>query len=93
MDYTIRPVELGDEFGINRLRRMPGVFENILGYPSERLEKSRRFIEGLGSNEHHFVAVTDEGEIIGEIGLTVETSPRRRHCGSIGILVDACYQG
>ena len=36
MNYTIRPMELGDAPGFNILRRMPGVFENTLGLPSER---------------------------------------------------------
>jgi len=31
MEFSIRPVEIGDGKGINALRRMPGVFENILG--------------------------------------------------------------
>ncbi|MFQ9924524.1 MAG: GNAT family N-acetyltransferase [Beduini sp.] len=92
MKYTIRPIQQGDEVGINRLRRMPGVFENILGIPSERLERNREGIENLGVNDHRFVAVSEDGEIIGDIGLSVEGSPRRRHCGTIGIMVDHRYQ-
>jgi putative acetyltransferase len=37
MEFYIRPINAGDGKGINELRRMPGVFENILGIPSERI--------------------------------------------------------
>jgi len=58
MEFSIRPVEIGDAKGINALRRMPGVFENILGIPSERVKRSENFIANLDSNHHQLVAVT-----------------------------------
>jgi len=96
MEFSIRPVEIGDVKGINALRRMPGVFENILGIPSERVKRSEDFIANLDSNHHQLVAVTKlkNGEelIIGTAGLTVNASPRTRHSGSIGIMVHKDYQ-
>ena len=44
MEFTIRPVCLGDAKGINELRHMPGVFENILGIPSERIKRTEDHI-------------------------------------------------
>ncbi|MPN25577.1 hypothetical protein SDC9_172989 [bioreactor metagenome] len=54
MDFLIRPIEIGDGKGINELRRMPGVFENILGIPSERVKGNEDFIMNMDSNRHQF---------------------------------------
>lgn len=96
MNFTIRPIEIRDAKGINELRRMPGVFENMLGLPSERIQGSENFIMNMDRNTHQFVAVVkeDSGEekVIGTAGLTVSASPRMRHSGSIGIAVHKDYQ-
>ncbi len=96
MEFTIRPIAPRDAEGFNALRRMPGVFENILGIPSERVQWNLEGIEDLSSNDHNFVAVVpaaDGGElVIGTIGLAVAQSPRRRHVGTIGLMVHREYQ-
>jgi len=96
MNSIIRPVEMKDARGINELRRMPGVFENTLGMPSERVKRSEDFIANLDRNSHLFVAVVkeDSGEekVIGCAGLEVSANPRMRHSGSIGIMVHKDYQ-
>lgn len=91
MDYLIRPIAPGDAEGFNALRRMPGVFENTLGLPSERVQRNVDGISGLGPNDHNFVAVTPEGTVIGVIGLMVRDHPRTRHVGSIGLMVHRDY--
>ena len=40
MEYTIRPAEPRDAGDISALRRMPGVFETILGNPGESRKKT-----------------------------------------------------
>lgn len=95
MDFYIRPIATGDEKGINALRRMPGVFENILGIPSERIKKSEDYIVSMDGNTHQFVAIIqeeDEEKIIGAAGLTVYSNPRLRHSASIGIMVHKDFQ-
>jgi len=96
MNFTIRPVEIRDAEGINELRRMPGVFENTLGLPSERLNRSENFIANLDINSHLFVAVvkdeTGEETVIGCAGLNIFPNPRMRHSASIGIMVHRDYQ-
>lgn len=96
MDFLIRPINIGDGEGINELRRMPGVFENILGIPSERVKRNEDFIVSMDSNHHQFVAVTknQSGEeiIIGTVGLTVNANHRTRHSGAIGIMIHKDYQ-
>ena len=93
MNYTIRPIGPEDAEGAAALRRMPGVFENTLGLPSYRTADSEAFIAGLGPDDHNFVAVLDDGTVIGCAGLTVCSNPRMRHVGEVGLFVHADYQG
>ncbi len=92
MNYTIRPIGPEDAEGAAALRRMPGVFENTLGLPSYRTADSEAFIAGLGPDDHNFVAVLDDGTVIGCAGLTVCSNPRMRHAGSVGLYVHTDYQ-
>lgn len=96
MDYIIRPVNIGDGKGINELRRMPGVFENTLGIPSERVKRNEDYIINMDSNTHQFVAVTKkqscEEIIIGTAALNVYANHRLRHSASIGVMVHKDYQ-
>lgn len=92
MNYTIRPTWPEDAEGTAALRKMPGVFENTLGLPSYRAADSVTFIQGLGPNDHHFVAVLEDGTVIGAAGLHVFPTPRMRHVGSVGLFVHTDYQ-
>ena len=96
VEFYIRPINVGDGKGVNKLRRMPGVFENILGIPSERIKRNEDFIINMDVNQHQFVAVSklQNGEeiIIGAAGLTVNANHRTRHSGSIGIMIHKEYQ-
>ena len=92
MNYTIRPMELGDAPGFNALRRMPGVFENTLGLPSERVQHSIDGFQRFGPDDHIFVAVLEDGTVIGCAGLTVCSNPRMRHVGTVGLYVHTDYQ-
>ncbi|MCL1906121.1 MAG: GNAT family N-acetyltransferase [Clostridiales bacterium] len=97
MEFIIRPARVEDALGINELRRMPGVFENILGIPSESLQKNEDFLRNMDANSHHFVAIIpDEAgleKVIGMAGLTVFANPRRRHGADLGMMVHKDYQG
>ncbi len=96
MEFIIRPINTGDGKGINDLRRMPGVFENTLGIPSERIKRNEDHIANMDGNNHQFVAVAkneqDEEVIIGVAGLSVFANPRLRHSASLGIMVHKDYQ-
>ena len=96
MEYNIRAVCMRDCEGINRLRRMPGVFENILGRPSERVMDTEAFIQNLGKDDHEFVAVipdeTGRETVIACGGLHIFPNPRLRHSAGIGLMVHADYQ-
>ncbi len=96
MEFYIRPINISDAKGINELRRMPGVFENILGLPSESIKRNEDFIAKMGDNHHQFVAIAKLGNneeiVIGTAGLVVCTNHRTRHSGSIGIMIHRDYQ-
>ena len=92
MDYIIRPMELGDAAGFNALRRMPGVFENTLGLPSERVQHSIDGFQRFGPDDHIFVTVLEDGTVIGSAGLQVCANPRMRHVGTLGMLVHTDFQ-
>jgi putative acetyltransferase len=97
MKFDIRPVETKDARKLNTLRRMPGVCENILALPYERLEPTEDLIGSLNENTHILVAVkkeeTDGETVIGTITLAVNPRPRARHIGEIGIMVHTEYRG
>lgn len=91
--YEIRPVRPEDAPGIAALRRMPGIVEDTMGLPSCRDTDSADFVEDLGDNDHYFVAITEDGTVIGSAGLAVYSSPRTRHVGCLGICVHPDHQG
>ncbi len=97
MEFTIRPAGIQDAKGINTLRRMPGVMENILGIPSEPLKRNEEYLSKMDHNNHQFVAVTylESGDelVLGTVGLNVSPNPRTKHTATIGIMVHKNYQG
>lgn len=96
MEFTIRPIEATDSRDINALRRMPGVFETILGTPAERISYTEKFITGMDGNSHQFVAVVtnaDGGEtVIGTAALMVSGNNRLRHSAGAAIMIHKDYQ-
>ena len=92
MEYTIRPTRLEDMEGFNVLRRMPGVFENTMGLPSERVQRNIDGFQAMGPDDHSFVAVLPDGTLIGAATLRVCPSPRMRHVGTVGLFVHTEYQ-
>lgn len=96
MKVMIRPVKVEDSEAINEIRRMHGVMENMLAMKSERVDKTKKRTENIGEDEHLMVAEIDESgakKVVALAGLHVNSSPRLRHSGSIGIGVHTDYQG
>jgi putative acetyltransferase len=90
-DVVIRPVRTEDAEGAYRLRLQPGALEFTLAFPSQRPEATHRWIEGLGPQDHTFVAVLD-GQIVGLAGMHVGQG-RRRHTADLGMSVHDQFQG
>ena len=93
MDYTIRPAGPEDAAGITALRRMPGVFEQAASLPSDRSRRMEELLRQPGQNRHFLVAVSPDNTVLGLVMLTVESNPRRRHAGGLGIMVRTDCQG
>lgn len=92
MEFTIRPPRPEDTEDLYALRRMPGVFENTMGLPSDRVVQTGEFIAGLDVDDHQFVAAAENGHVVGLAGLQLFANPRKRHAASLGIYVHTDYQ-
>jgi len=83
----IRHSEPRDIEAIRALYAQPSVYANTLQlpYPSAELWQQR-----LGRLHRHFYSLMAEeaGQMLGQIGLDIHESPRRRHVGNIGLAVD-----
>lgn len=88
----IRPIRIEDAEDVHRMRVMPGVMENILGMPSERVADEEAFIRSLSPNDHLLAAEVD-GTVVGLVGLSVSARARERHTAEMGINVHAAHQG
>ena len=93
MNYTIRPAWPEDAAWITALRRMPGVFEHAASLPSDRSRRMEELLRQPGQNRHFLVAVSPDNTVLGLVMLTVESNPRRRHSGGLGIMVRTDCQG
>ena len=93
MDYMIRPAGPEDAAGIAALRRMPGVFEQAASLPSDRSRRMEELLRQPGQNRHFLVAVSPDNTVLGLVMLTVDSNPRRRHAGGLGIMVRTDWQG
>jgi putative acetyltransferase len=81
----IRPVHEDDADAIVTLRRRKAVARYIYAMPSDRVEGVRRFIAGLGPDNHSFVAELD-GRVVGMAGLYVRAG-KAHHSAWVGLMV------
>ena len=93
MTYTIRPAGPEDAAGITALRRMPGVLEQAASLPSDRPRRMEELLRQPGQGRHVLLAVSPDHTVLGLVMLTVESNPRRRHAGGLGIMVRTDCQG
>jgi putative acetyltransferase len=89
-EVEIRPFSLDDSEAVWRLMRQPGVIENTMGLPSQRVEQRLRGHEAADDDDHMLVAVR-HGEVAGSGGLHVGKG-RRRHLATLGIAVAPTHQ-
>ncbi|MGE5553527.1 MAG: GNAT family N-acetyltransferase [Betaproteobacteria bacterium] len=64
--------------------------EFTLALPSERIADNRKFLEGLGPDDHVLI-VEVEGRVAGVGGLHVQTG-KRRHLGVVGLAIHDDFQ-
>lgn len=95
MECIIRPVRPSDAADINEMRRLPGVFETILGITSERESQTADFLANQSERDHLLVAeisAAGQPKVVGLVGLSRNRAPRTAHAASLGIMVHAAYQ-
>ncbi len=91
-EIAIRHSEQGDIESIKRLYEQTYVYSGTLQLPHPSLDLWQQRLSKLPDNVKSLVAVMD-GEVIGQLGLQVFTSMRRRHVGTFGMGVSESYTG
>lgn len=92
MDVQIRAAERADIAGIRALYAQPHAYDGTLQlpFPSEALWQHR--FDSASPEFHNLVAIVD-GKLVGQLGLSTSTCPRRKHVADIGMAVCASVEG
>jgi L-phenylalanine/L-methionine N-acetyltransferase len=90
-DVRIRAAEPSDAEAIYDIFSSARAQANTLQLPWVSLEQRRTWFE-RDPNRHSIVAVVD-GRVVGHASLHLESAPRRRDCGWIGMAVHDEFQG
>ena len=83
---TVRHAEPGDAEALSRVFAGPQAVSGTLQLPYPSVDAWRRRLSEPSEGVHSLVAVV-EGEVVGELGLTVSDAPRRRHVREIRMAV------
>ncbi|HAT4107167.1 GNAT family N-acetyltransferase [Clostridium perfringens] len=91
MSLRIRDIKIEDYKEISKIRKMPGVMENILSNKEEEEELIKEKIINRGKNQYWYVA-EENGKVIGLGILMNHGNLRRKHVGVITLMVNSDYQ-
>ena len=91
-NLIIRPTKATDAQGFVEALSDPNVYGQLLQLPKPSLSVWQKRLADIPDNVHSFVAELD-GQIVGNIALTVKTSPRQRHTGQFGMFVKSGWHG
>ncbi|ELC8455155.1 GNAT family N-acetyltransferase [Clostridium perfringens] len=91
MSLRIRDIKIEDYKEIGKIRKMPGVIENILSNKDEEEELIKEKIINRGKNQYWYVA-EENGKVIGLGILMNHGNLRKRHVGVITLMVNSDYQ-
>ena len=91
MNLNIRDIEIEDYKEISKIRKMPGVMENILSNKDEEDELIKEKIINRGNNQYWYVA-EENGKVIGLGILMNHGNLRKKHVGVITLMVNSDYQ-
>lgn len=91
MSLRIRDIKIDDYKEISKIRKMPGVMENILSNKDEEEELIKEKIINRGKNQYWYVA-EENGKVIGLGILMNHGNLRRKHVGVITLMVNSDYQ-
>ncbi|EOU2042207.1 MAG: GNAT family N-acetyltransferase [Clostridium perfringens] len=91
MSLKIRDIKIEDYKEISKIRKMPGVMENILSNKDEEEESIKEKIINMGKNQYWYVA-EENGKVIGLGILMNHGNLRKKHVGVITLMVNSDYQ-
>ncbi|TBX16799.1 GNAT family N-acetyltransferase [Clostridium perfringens] len=91
MSLRIRDIKIEDYKEISKIRKMPGVMENILSNKDEEEELIKEKIINRGKNQYWYVA-EENGKVIGLGILMNHGNLRKKHVGLITLMVNSDYQ-
>ncbi|MGU8958093.1 GNAT family N-acetyltransferase [Clostridium perfringens] len=91
MSLRIRDIKIEDYKEISKIRKMPGVMENILSNKDEEEELIKEKIINRGKNQYWYVA-EENGKVIGLGILMNHGNLRKKHVGVITLMVNSDYQ-
>ncbi|HFE9682902.1 TPA: N-acetyltransferase family protein [Clostridium perfringens] len=91
MNLKIRDIEIEDYKEISKIRKMPGVMENILSNKDEEEESIKEKTINRGKNQYWYVA-EENGKVIGLGILMNHGNLRKKHVGVITLMVNSDYQ-
>lgn len=91
MNLNIRDIEIEDYKEISKIRKMPGVMENILSNKDEEEESIKEKIINMGKNQYWYVA-EENGKVIGLGILMNHGNLRKKHVRVITLMVNSDYQ-
>lgn len=89
-NLLIRAVELEDAEAISKIRKMDKVIDNIMASKSETSQTIRFRINAMTEGESWYVAELDN-EVVGMVALNQYPYPKKKHSGTIAIMVDENY--
>lgn len=95
-NLIIRSPRMTDAEDINEMRRQTGVRETTLGLATDTLARTQGVLSNLTADDHILVAELDidgRKKVVGMIGLQIHKNPRMRHSATLGMSVNANYQG
>jgi|SRR5688572_5423168 len=88
----VRAAELSDIEALTRIYAGSNAYAQTLQLPFQSLEVWRKRLTTNDDTQHSLVA-TVAGEVVGNLGITRFTRPRRAHVGEIGMGVRDDWQG
>lgn len=91
MSLKIRDIKIEDYKEISKIRKMPGVMENILSNKDEEEELIKEKIINRDKNQYWYVA-EENGKVIGLGILMNHGNLRKKHVGVITLMVNSDYQ-
>ncbi|MCC2616436.1 GNAT family N-acetyltransferase [Aestuariibacter halophilus] len=73
---------------IHQLYAQPSCYAQTLQTPFPSLIKWQRMLSQPGDDFRSLVAISDNGQLAGQLGMALMDNPRRRHVANIGMAVD-----